>query len=86
MTIALAKDVEDFIADQVRLGVCDDASQLVNNILRSVREQQQNIFENSPDLEAWLLEAANQPTTPLLHEDFEAIRERVRKKDSKRQV
>jgi hypothetical protein len=30
MIVALAKDVEDFLQDQVRCGVCADASELVS--------------------------------------------------------
>lgn len=78
MTIALAKDVEDFLQNQVRSGNCTDASALVNDVLRSVREQQQNPFKITPELEAWLLKAADQPATPLTPADFDAIRERVR--------
>jgi Arc/MetJ-type ribon-helix-helix transcriptional regulator len=78
MTIALAKDVEDFLEKQVRSGACTDASELVNDVLRSVREQQQKPFEITPDLEAWLLEAAEQPATPLARDDFDSIRQRVR--------
>ena len=33
-----------------------------------------------PELEAWLLEAADKPTTPLTKSDFAAIRKRVRAK------
>ena len=78
MTIALDRDVEDFLQSQVRSGVCSDASQLVNDVIRSVREQQHRPFDITPELEAWLLEAADKPTTPLTHEDFNSIRERVR--------
>ena len=78
MTIALATDVEDFLQDQVRAGVSADASELVNDVLRSVRQQQQPPFEFTPELEAWLLEAADKPTTPLTDADFAGIRERVR--------
>ena len=78
MTIALAKDVEDFLKAQVRAGVCADASELVNDVVRSVREQQQKLFEVTPELEAWLLEAADKPATLLTGADFNAIRERLR--------
>jgi Arc/MetJ-type ribon-helix-helix transcriptional regulator len=78
VTIALAKDVEDFLENQVRSGVCADASELVNDVLRSVREQQQRPFDATPELEAWLLEAADQPGTPLTRDDFNALRQRVR--------
>lgn len=80
MTITLARDVEDFLRDQVRSGVCADASDLVNDVVRSVREQQQRPFELTPDLEAWLLEAADKPVSPLTRADFDAIRKRVRER------
>jgi len=80
MTVALARDVEDFLQNQVRSGVCADASELVNALVRSLREQQQKSFEITPELEAWLLAAADKPATPLTQSDFAAIRERVRAK------
>ena len=80
MTVALARDVEDFLQDQVRSGVCADASELVNDVIRSVREQQQKLFVITPELEAWLLESADKPATPLTKADFAALRERVRSK------
>ena len=78
MTIALAPDVEDFLQEQVRAGVCTDVSELVNDVIRSVRDQRQKQFEVTPELEAWLMEAAGRPLTPLMAQDFAAIRERVR--------
>jgi Arc/MetJ-type ribon-helix-helix transcriptional regulator len=78
MTVALAKDVEEFLADQVRAGVCADASELVNDLLRSLRGQQTRSFAITPELESWLLEAADKPVTPLTRDDFAALRERVR--------
>ncbi len=78
MPIELARDVEDFLQEQVRAGVCEDPSQLINDVLRSVREQQQRPFEVTPELEAWLLESAEQPATPLTPADFDGVRQRVR--------
>ena len=78
MTIELARDVEELLQKQVRAGVCADPSELVNDVLRSVCEQQQRPFEVTPELEAWLLQAADQPVTPLCRADFDALRERVR--------
>lgn len=78
MTVALAKDVEEFLQDQVRTGVCADASELVNDVLRSLREQQQQPLDITPELEAWLIEAADSLVTPLTRGDFEALRQRVR--------
>jgi len=77
MTIAVAKDVEEFLRKQVRAGVCKDASDLVNDLLRTVRDGQLKPFEVTPEFEAWLLEAADKPATPLTDADFRGIRERV---------
>ena len=78
MTITLARDVEDFLEEQVRAGVCADPSELANDVLRCVREQQRQPFEITPELESWLLEAADKPLGPLTGTDFDNIRERVR--------
>ncbi len=51
MTIALAKDVQDYLEAQVRSGACADASELVNDVIRSIRAQQQKPFEITPELE-----------------------------------
>lgn len=78
MTIELAKDVESFVEDQLREGVCTEASEWVNDVLRCVPEQRRRPFEVTHALEAWLLEAAEKPATPLSRADFDGIRERVR--------
>jgi Arc/MetJ-type ribon-helix-helix transcriptional regulator len=78
MTIALAKDVEEFLREQVRAGVTADPSELANDVLRYVRDQQRKPFKTTPQLEAWLLEAADQPATPLTKADFDGIRHRAR--------
>ena len=76
MTVALASDVEEFLQDQVRAGVCADASELVNDVLRSLRDQQRTPFELTPQLETWLLAAASQPAAPATKSDFTGISER----------
>jgi len=78
MEITLAKDVEDFLKEQVREGICADASDLVNNVLRAVRDQRSSPFKSTPELEAWLLEAADKPAAPLTAADFAGIRVRAR--------
>jgi Arc/MetJ-type ribon-helix-helix transcriptional regulator len=78
MEITLAKDVEDFLQEQVREGVCADASDLINNVLRAVRDQRFSSLTVTPELEAWLLEAADKPATPLTAADFAGIRQRAR--------
>ena len=82
MTIDVAKDVEEFLQEQVRTGACANPSELVNDVLRSVRDLQSRPFETTPEIEAWLLEAADKPASPLTKADFDAIRERVRARTS----
>ena len=77
MNIVLDKDVEDFLENQIRSGVCAAPGEFVNDLVRSVREQQQKPFEVTPELEAWLLQAAEKPSTPLTSDDFASIRRRV---------
>jgi Arc/MetJ-type ribon-helix-helix transcriptional regulator len=81
MTIALAKDVEDFLREQVQAGVATDPSELANDVLRCLRDQQRKPFNITPQLETWLLEAADQPATPLTRTDFDGIRQRARKRN-----
>jgi len=78
MTVALTKEVEAFIEEQIRAGVCPDAETLVNDVLHSLSEHRQHPMIPTPELEAWLLEAADSPSTPLTHGDFEGIRQRAR--------
>ncbi|HTV42562.1 MAG TPA: hypothetical protein VMF08_18500 [Candidatus Sulfotelmatobacter sp.] len=78
MTVSLDSDVEEFLQKQVRGGVCADVSELVNDVIRSIRDQQQKPFEVTPELENWLLEAADKPATPLTADDVDSIRKQVR--------
>jgi len=78
MTIELAADVEEFLQEQVRGGVCADPGELVNDVMRSLRDQQEKPFQITPELEAWLLKSADHPTTPLTGADFDGIRQRGR--------
>ena len=78
MNIALDKDVEAFLESQMREGVCSAPDQFVNNLIRSIRDQQRTRVEITPELEAWLLESADKPATPLTPDDFAGIRERAR--------
>ena len=53
-----------------------------NDVLRSVRQQHQKPITVTPELETWLLEAADQPVTPLIGADFDGIRNRARAKSA----
>ena len=58
--------------------VCADASETANDVICSLRAQQQKTFDLTPELESWLLDAADKPTAPLTKADFAAIRKRVK--------
>ena len=77
MTIALSKDVEAFVEEQVRAGVSPDASTFVNEVLRSLSKHRQLSFSATLELEAWLLQTADTPVSPLTAADFDDIRQRV---------
>ena len=78
MTIALSRDVEAFVEEQIRAGVCSAASTLVNDVLRSLSEDGRRFLAVTPEWEAWLLQAADSPTSRLTFADFDGIRERAR--------
>jgi hypothetical protein len=70
--------IDDFLEGQLEL-----TDEVKAKLDQSRREhQERKFFEITPELEAWLLEAADKPTTPLTKSDFAAIRERVRAKTS----
>src|SRR5688572_12697163 len=77
MNIVLDKDVEDFLKSRVRAGVISAPDEFVNDLVRSIRDQRDAI-RVTPELETWLLEAAEGSVTPLTHEDFSHIRERAK--------
>ena len=70
--------IDDFLEDQLEL-----TDEVKAKLHQSRREHQgKKSFDLTPELEAWLLEAADKPTTSLTKSDFTAIRERVRAKAS----
>ena len=69
--------IDDFLEGQLEFSDEEKAK-----LDQSHRDHQQKTFDITPELEAWLLEAADKPTTPLTKSDFDAIRERVRAKTS----
>ena len=54
MRIALAKDVEEFLREQVSAGLAADPGELANHILRCFCDQQRKPFRATPKLQAWL--------------------------------
>ena len=73
MNVTLTKELEGFVKSKVRGGGYANASAVVREALRIL--QRQECCED-PHLEAYLLEAARQPQTPLTHADFKRVRRR----------
>lgn len=48
-----------------------------DDVLCYVQDQQLRPFAVTPELEAWLLEAAGKPATPLAEANFRGIRQRA---------
>jgi hypothetical protein len=67
--------IDDYLENQLEL-----TDEVKAKLDQSRREHQLKPFDITPELETWLLEAADKPTTPLTKSDFAAIRERVRAK------
>ena len=73
MNLTLTKELEEFVKSKVRAGGYANASEVVREALRILQRQER--YED-PKLEAYLLEAARQPQTPLTHADFKRVRRR----------
>lgn len=80
MTLELAKDVEEFLQAQVESGTCEKPADLVNHVLRDLRNRQRQSLQTSAELEKWLLESADSPVSSLDSKDFAEIRHRVRQR------
>ena len=76
------QEIEAVIPNLSRAEI-EEVRAFIDDLLEPARrEPAQQPFAVTPELEAWLLEAADKPTTPLTKSDFAAIRERVRAKTS----
>ena len=71
MEIALTKELETFIGEKVRSGRYADASDVVRAALR---ELQQRVRFDSPELEAALLEGVRSPHEPYGSDTLERVR------------
>ncbi|MEI9961968.1 MAG: hypothetical protein WDM76_12790 [Limisphaerales bacterium] len=65
------------IIEQIKELPADERAQVAKFIVG--QDDSHKPFDVTPELEAWLLEAADKPATPLTKADFAAIRDRARK-------
>lgn len=76
MDITLPKDMEEFVLKQVAQGAYPDISTIVTEALNEFRACR-DPHVDSPELEAWLLEAEGSPESPYQRADLEAVRQKV---------
>jgi len=65
------------IIEQIKELPADERAQVARFVIG--QDDFSKPFDLTPELESWLLEAADKPATPLRGADFEAIRKRARK-------
>ena len=82
MKVELTKDLEAYVESQVRTGGYADAGEVLRDALRHLRDGRSWLDNDSPALEALLLEARNGAYTPLTSDDFEAVRRRLRSRSA----
>lgn len=75
MEIALPKELETFIGERLRSGRYVDASAVVCDALRALRQQEEL---ESPELEAALLEGVRSPHEPYGSATLERVRAMAR--------
>ena len=76
MTVSLPKDLETFVQDKIRVGKYHDANELVCAAVRQLREQENDWSQDSPELNAFLLEAVRSPHRPLALGELEEMERR----------
>jgi len=73
MKVELTKDLEEYVESQVRTGGYADAGEVLRDALRHLRDARSWLDNDSPALEALLLQARNGAYTPLTSD---ALRQR----------
>ena len=77
MTVELPQHLAEYIEREVANGTFADAPSAVAEAVREYRVNRIDPDVDSPELEAWLLEAIDGPMTPYSPDDLEEIRQRV---------
>jgi putative addiction module CopG family antidote len=83
MHITLTKDLEKFVTGKVRAGGYADASEVVREALRDLRDQDDPAEYDSPELAAMLLPAVRGPHRPLTPRHFAQLRQRARRRPAR---
>jgi putative addiction module CopG family antidote len=83
MKITLTKDLERFVTVKIRSGGYTDASEVVREALRGLRNQDDPAEYDSPELAALLLPAVRGPHRPLTSRHFAQLRRRARRRPAR---
>ncbi len=84
MTVELPKHLAEYIEREVANGTFADAPSAVAEAVREYRVNRIDPDVDSPELEAWLLEAIDGPMTPWRPEEMQEILAELRAKHSAR--
>lgn len=80
MSVELPKEWQEFVEQEVSEGGYANTAEVVVEALREFRASRIDPEENSPELEAWLLEAQGSPESPWRREEVTEILARLRAK------
>jgi putative addiction module CopG family antidote len=83
MQITLTKDLAKFVGRKIRSGGYTDASEVVREALRDLRNQDDPAETDSPELAGLLLPAVRGPHRPLTPRHFAQLRQRARRRPSR---
>lgn len=84
MDISLTKDLKDFVTQKVRAGGYSDASEVMREALRELRNNEDPADADSKELAELLLAAVRGTHPPLTSKDFQQLRRRALRKSSRR--
>jgi Arc/MetJ-type ribon-helix-helix transcriptional regulator len=80
MTVELPKNLAEYVEREVASGAFPDATAVVAEAVREYRVNRIDPNVDSPELEAWLLEAIDSPMTPWRPEEMQEILAELRAK------
>ena len=83
MHITSTKDLTKFVTRKIRSGGYTDASEVVREALRGLRNQDDPAEYDSPELAALLLPAVRGPHRPLMPRHFAQLRRRARRRPAR---
>ncbi len=84
MHVSLTKDLQKFVTDKVEAGGYASPSEVVREALRELRAREDRAEEDSRELAEVLIPAVRGSHRPLTQRDFDQLRQRARRKPTRR--